>query len=167
MLRKFNPATRVVCVFDCCHSGTMCDLPWRYVPTPAGGVSRTVRDGEGGHVEVAMDWAPDATSPSTRALAQHQRLPEAVAGQDCARIVMLSGCDDAQTSADAYGVERPNRYTGALTSCLLMALREEPALAADALALLGGVRDRLKKRGFVQLPQLTASYDLAGAPAFL
>jgi hypothetical protein len=25
ILARFNPATRVICVFDCCHSGTICD----------------------------------------------------------------------------------------------------------------------------------------------
>lgn len=29
------PACRAVCVFDCCHSGTMLDLPLRYVATDA------------------------------------------------------------------------------------------------------------------------------------
>ena len=31
VLRGFNPATKVVCVFDCCHSGTIADLSWRYL----------------------------------------------------------------------------------------------------------------------------------------
>jgi hypothetical protein len=28
LFRFFNPNTKVVCVFDCCHSGTMVDLPY-------------------------------------------------------------------------------------------------------------------------------------------
>jgi len=29
LLQEFHPRTRVRCVFDCCHSGTMGDLPWK------------------------------------------------------------------------------------------------------------------------------------------
>jgi hypothetical protein len=32
-LRNFNPKTKVICVFDCCHSGTMGDLKYRYIDT--------------------------------------------------------------------------------------------------------------------------------------
>lgn len=27
---KFNPKTKIICFFDCCHSGTMLDLPFAY-----------------------------------------------------------------------------------------------------------------------------------------
>lgn len=27
---RFNPATRIICVFDCCHSGTMCDVKYMW-----------------------------------------------------------------------------------------------------------------------------------------
>ena len=30
LFRRFNPKTRVYCIFDCCHSGTMLDLPYEY-----------------------------------------------------------------------------------------------------------------------------------------
>lgn len=30
LFRRFNPKTRVYCIFDCCHSGTMLDLPNEY-----------------------------------------------------------------------------------------------------------------------------------------
>jgi hypothetical protein len=30
ILAQFNPNTRVICVFDCCHSGTMCDLAFSW-----------------------------------------------------------------------------------------------------------------------------------------
>lgn len=30
ILRKFNPNTKIICVFDCCHSGTLGDLKYRY-----------------------------------------------------------------------------------------------------------------------------------------
>lgn len=30
LLKNFNPKTRVILVFDCCHSGTMCDLKYSW-----------------------------------------------------------------------------------------------------------------------------------------
>jgi hypothetical protein len=30
ILRKFNPKTRVICILDCCHSGTGTDLKYRF-----------------------------------------------------------------------------------------------------------------------------------------
>lgn len=30
ILAQFNPNTRVICVFDCCHSGTMCDMGYSW-----------------------------------------------------------------------------------------------------------------------------------------
>ena len=74
---------------------------------------------------------------------------------------MLSGCRDDQTSADAFGVvPGVSQYSGALTSCLLAALRERPPLLDDTLGLLEEVRNRLRVGGFEQVPQLCTSYEL-------
>lgn len=32
IFKGFNPNTRVMCVFDCCHSGSIVDLKYRYAP---------------------------------------------------------------------------------------------------------------------------------------
>lgn len=124
LLRMFNPATRVVLICDCCHSGTIGDLRWRY-------------DCDGGRSE------------------EHPR-------SDCKpKVLLLSGCGDPQTSADAYGVGTRRQFSGAMTSCLLLVLRRQPDLAGDALGLLASLRTELAERGFEQVPQLCASYDLS------
>lgn len=43
LLKKFNPRTKVVCIFDCCHSGTMGDLRYKLTPDV-----KTVIDNETG-----------------------------------------------------------------------------------------------------------------------
>lgn len=121
----FNPKTRVVCVFDCCHSATIGDVKYSWEgPTNCA-------------IENIMCNVP-------------------------ARIITLSGCLDNQTSADAYNVLGDNKYVGALTACLLMALRENKLLHwTDAFALVAAVRTKLKQRGFPQVPKLCSTHNLA------
>jgi len=79
---------------------------------------------------------------------------------------MISGCQDAQTSADVSNVDGfqlpdpAGREGGACTSSLLKVLYED---ASDAkldltfVELLTEMRDVLSEKGFDQIPQLTSS----------
>lgn len=122
-LRNFNPKTKVICIFDCCHSGTIGDLKYRYF---------------------------DA---NTKQIENR--------GRACpANIILFSGCNDDQTSADAYNVNRLFKYSGAMTSCLIMVLDEQCALRCRVFDLLEGLRKKLAERNFTQRPQLTSSYEI-------
>lgn len=77
-----------------------------------------------------------------------------------AKLITLSGCMDMQTSADAFNISGDNKYTGALTSCLLMTLRETPTIKSDVFAILKIVRNKLAERRFAQIPKLCSSYNL-------
>ena len=47
-------------------------------------------------------------------------------GSKCqANVCMISGCMDKQTSADAFNVQGKRQYSGAMTSCLLNALKND------------------------------------------
>ena len=71
-------------------------------------------------------------------------------------VQLLSGCRDAQTSADsAYG----GRPAGALTNSLLRALRANPG--ATSLQVLDGVHALLAAEGCDQFPLLSGSRDPA------
>jgi metacaspase-1 len=126
ILMRANPKTRIVCIFDCCHSGTIVDLPYRLC----------------GDV-VTVEGEPVAGGP---------------------RIVALSGCTDAQTSADAHNVLGKGTFTGAMTSCLLTALGEKKDFLEDLPELLKRLRDLLRAKGFSQVPQLTSTHDLRQDP---
>jgi metacaspase-1 len=121
-------ATKVVFVSDSCHSGTVCDLKYRWTS------------------------ATTATLDNARARAV------------TARVVLLSGCLDTQTSADAFGVlettvsGRPEAG-GALTGALLNVLRKERL--TDAFAVWRSVTAQLRTAGFQQRPLLTSSFNLA------
>jgi hypothetical protein len=73
-----------------------------------------------------------------------------------ANILLLSGCMDHQTSADAYNVQGKNQYSGAMTSCLLMSMKESPKVFDTFVKL----RKYLKEKNFTQIPILTSSFQL-------
>jgi hypothetical protein len=125
LFRYFNPATKVTCVFDCCHSGTIGDLTYRLSDTNE-------------HTIESKDSACAAD------------------------IVLISGCRDDQTSADAYGVTGTAEYSGAMTSCLLDCIRYRKQLkgSIDAVTLVNDVRLLLSRKGFTQVPIITSSRDI-------
>lgn len=127
----FNPNTRVVCVFDCCHSGTIGDVKYSWE-----GPNRV-------NVENILCKA------STK-------------------IITLSGCLDRQTSADAYNVLGDGKYAGAMTSCLLMALRDnKQGTWSNAFTLVTALRAKLSERGYTQTAKLCSSHNLAKDPVFI
>lgn len=81
-------------------------------------------------------------------------------------IRMISGCEDAQTSADVSNVnsfqlpDPAGRAGGACTSTLLRILYKDEHVPEDDLSftqVLSQMRDDLKEHNFTQIPQLTSS----------
>tara|TARA_B100001250_G_C19743398_1_gene764118 strand:+ start:740 stop:1459 length:720 start_codon:yes stop_codon:yes gene_type:complete len=128
IFRKFNARTRIFCLFDCCHSGTIGDLKYRYLNT-------------------------DVTMNRLNPLITNYSAP-------CkANIVLMSGCSDDQTSADAFNVQHLGKFTGAMTSCLLLEMKKYKTLdEINIFHLLRDVRKLLKDKKFSQYPQLTSSF---------
>jgi len=86
-----------------------------------------------------------------------------------ADITMISGCDDAQTSADVSNVanfklpDPAGRAGGACTSTLLSILYKDEQTPEETLSfveVLDQMRDILKDQGFTQIPQLTSTKEL-------
>jgi len=126
IIANFDPTTNISILFDCCHSGTALDLPYRFT-----GCASTKYCGSG--------------------------------SRSHPRTVMISGCMDAQTSADAYDVDR-REYSGAMTSSILDVLDVEPTIGFDAFGLVTAMRVLLKERNMSQVPQLCASRDCSECP---
>ena len=124
VIALFNPLTRVICVFDCCHSGTIGDLKY--------------------------SWE----SPK-RAMMEN-----ALCDVRC-KAITISGCLDKQVSMDAFNVNGDNSYTGALTSCLIMVLREDPLVVSNVFTLITKLRSKLTACGFQQIAKLCSSHNLA------
>lgn len=117
IVKNFNPKTKVFMVFDCCHSGTMADLPYHYITHTPTKENDTIMK---------------------------------------SNIVMISGCMDVQTSADAFNVNHLYKYSGAMTSCLLKVIES----SKDIFDLIHALNDELKQRNFTQRPQLSSSQPM-------
>lgn len=76
------------------------------------------------------------------------------------KVVSISGCMDAQTSADSLD-PMTQRFAGAMTTALLYSIKTVPGTAASAEELVCQMRKKLKQDGFPQLPQLTSSVESA------
>jgi len=119
IFKIFNENTKVICIFDCCHSGTIADLKYKWV------------------------------SEDRKSIENNDR--------PCrSNIITISGCRDNQTSADAYNVMHEYTFTGALSSCLLMTLKENQN--DTIFEIVDKTRNLLQSKRFSQKPELCSSY---------
>jgi hypothetical protein len=117
---------KLFCILDCCHSGTGMDLKYNLYERYGG-----VGSAGGGTMILRADYK---AMPSTEG--------------SC---VMLSGCMDSQTSADAFIAKT---YQGALTANFLKTVTEQPVLSYAQL--VSGVRKNLKEGKYDQIPMLSS-----------
>ena len=144
-------------IMDCCHSGTNTraflppDAPirQRYLPSPS-----SLRRAETGRSIPTVTTAIRRSTPAARKSKDIVKadLPE----------LLITGCRDTQTSADAF---INGRYNGALTYALVEAMRKgKGALTYNQL------HDRasavLKAKKFEQVPQLEGRHDRFDSPLF-
>ena len=135
---ELNPAARLTTVFDCCHSGTILDLPYTFGP-------RSGLDGP------FMPSAPDRPIQTSQWSLN-------------SNVVCLSGCRDTQTSADYDGA---GAMTTALLDVLRrsnfrITLKD---LLRELRDTLKG--NRLVRGGFSQIAQLSASRLMASDTLFV
>lgn len=145
-------------IMDCCHSGTNTraflppDAPvrQRYLPSPWG-----IRNVETGRS------LPRRVSSEIRRSPRSARKSKDIVNADVPE-VLITGCRDTQTSADAF---IDGRYNGALTYALVKAMRKgKTALTYQQLHDLAvGV---MKTKKFEQVPQLEGRRDRFDSPLF-
>lgn len=129
-------------VSDSCHSGDL--------TRDAGGL--------GGRLSRAMPMPEDIQWRNDVAKDAGMK-PKALGPQDLPNIVLISGCQSNQTSADATFAKRAN---GALSYYLLRELKERPAQGmSDTITK---VRQALVKNRFSQVPQLEGPAPLLTKP---
>ncbi|KPI83348.1 putative metacaspase putative cysteine peptidase Clan CD family C13 [Leptomonas seymouri] len=127
---KLPQGVRLTILFDCCHSGSLIDLPYNFI-----GGSGVGRSG-----------------------AYHM---QKVRNNNFSKgdVLMISGCKDAQTSADVGNTATMGNGTtgagGAATQCLSYILLHTQGLSYTETMVQ--TREMLKKKNFEQVPQLSAS----------
>lgn len=135
---------KAIAIFDCCHSGTVANLSVTRDMFPEAVSVRYMEPPTGPHAPAAGPQAPGGI---------HQMIKSGKVSKDHL-LWVLSGCQDSQTSADAY---RDGMYQGAFTWGLVR------ALAADGWhlrysRLLDGIKAALREGGYPQLPELSTTH---------
>lgn len=149
MITTIPAGVNLWCFTDCCHSGTMIDLKYNYKsactlkkPQP---ITKTLQyKGE--------EWADNFSFSVERS--------KDVVGNIC----LFSGCQDIETSADAY---IDNSYQGAFSSCFIKFIKNNLIKNLDGTFRFNGnvklrnvlkeINARLDIAGFAQNSQLSVS----------
>ena len=76
-----------------------------------------------------------------------------------ANIIMISGCRDNQTSADAYDVNQDDKWSGAMTSSFLKVMSDHDYEISWKNLLLD-MRSFLRDNEYTQVPQICSSFKL-------
>jgi len=80
-------------------------------------------------------------------------------------IIMISGCRDDQTSADAWGLDKQKKFTGAMSSALRLTLKKYE-YDVTVYKLISGMRTYLKDHRFKQVPQITSTQKFSSTSVF-
>ena len=125
---------RLTAVMDCCHSGTGLDLPYEYKPQKNNNFG-----GYNSNQFAHGIWIEDVNSAHSQG-----------------DVILFSGCEDSQTSADVSG-NFLSQYQagGAMTQSFIKAYNDNPM--ATFPQFMSSIHKSLKLRGFSQRPQLTSS----------
>ncbi len=124
-------------ISDSCHSG---DLT-KAMP-PEGILNKTLLP------PLDIDWRLQTAKSKNIRSRGMQRTAQQL------NLALISGCEDKQTSADAY---IKGNYHGALTYFLLDELQKKDGLSLPLNKLIKKVRKALKAKGYPQVPQLEGS----------
>ncbi len=126
LIKTLDKDAAAVFTLDCCHSGSMLDLPHNYYFEIASG-KETIK---------AEETTDDLSFGS---------------------VIMISGCEDKETSADGGTVH--GEGSGAMTAAYYSTL-EEHGYHLTVRQLLIGMNEKIQKSGLKQHPQISSSRKL-------
>lgn len=130
LVAKLPKGVRLTAVFDCCHSGTMLDLPYTLV---------------------------GSKSLTSETHGKMQRIRGC--NESDGDVLMISGCNDEQQSADVKNTAAMGTGSvgagGAVTQCLTYTLLNKNSLTYQDMLVC--TCEMLRKKKFTQVPQLSSS----------
>jgi len=133
---------RLFVVLDMCHSGTGCDLRYKY--------------DDSSYLINSASQLPSTYDPNAWALRQTSYEYKRYA-KTAGNVYCISGCQDSQTSADAF---LGGKAAGALTHCLLESLKANSASTYKWKHLLKDVCCRERIGRFTQRTSITTGNPL-------
>lgn len=164
VVRPLMPGVRLTALFDSCHSGTVMDLPYVYSSKGQLKEPNLMKEAGSGLLSALISYSQGDSSKMMSSLtglmkrfsnnnntAYEKTKQTKTAPCDA---IMLSGCKDSQTSADAY---ENGRATGAMSHAFITVMNQNPN--QSYLTLLANMRDILMGK-YEQKPQLSASHPI-------
>ena len=137
ILAQANPDTKIICIFDCCHSGEMVNLPHKYFK------SSEMTDGS---------YASEDTQNH-----MYRRQPK-IQGE----IITISACKNEQTAAGSFNLRNEGEHSGVLSTYLSKVFRENAYGQISLSTLLESLQSYVKARGFHQETVVCANEELGG-----
>jgi len=127
LVDKLPAGAKLWSIMDCCHSGTACDLRFNYT----------------------MNLYNDHKEYSINSLNKHAKT--------AASVVLLSGCRDDQTSADAY-IRSEYKFMGALTFSFIDSIKDlkKAGKPVTYARLMKHLLVKMKAGGYQQIPQISS-----------
>ena len=163
ILKSVPAGVKVVVVLDCCHSGTglrnspvlvkpMTENDWvnRFLPPPPSNILSNPKIKIGDSLDFLLPKENDNVQTQKRGF-----MVDTTAQGDA---ILVSGCEDGQTSADAW---IGGRYQGALTFLLAQTLMENNFVISYE-KLIQVLNKKMDNQRFTQNPQLEAKKEYFG-----
>lgn len=157
---------RFTAIFDCCHSGSIMDLPYMYSTKGVLKEPSLIKDTGLGLMAIHAGYVKqDLGSMVTGTAGLLKRYAQAASGHhkkvkaaktSAADVICFSGCKDKQTSMDA---NLNNQSQGAMSHAFKTSLMRYGG-NLTYIQLLNAIRDVLKEGGYEQKPQLSACHPI-------
>jgi hypothetical protein len=125
-------------ILDCCHSGSMLDLPWTFEKVPKN--------------PLPVKKSCSKISSANYGTAEGRNGSAGTIG----KVICLSACTDQQTSISAYNLDKKNNWQGAMT----FAFSQLKYSNTDGKSLLLDISKCMEQRGFDQITCLSTNHDI-------
>lgn len=164
LVKPLPAGCRLTAIFDCCHSGSVLDLPYEYSVDGKLKESNIVRETAKGLLNAGVSYARgDVDGIVATASSLFNRMTHGKAAKEKslrtksspADVIQFSGCKDYQKSADVVG--KAGEATGAMSWAFREVLTRQPN--QSYASLLQNVRDLLSVK-YSQKPVLSASHPI-------